>query len=55
MAKTRRKTYAKEEQLYGDSNKRNSHQYKRSKSEKRLQNALRSNNIDELLLDTGFK
>lgn len=49
MSKTRRKTHAKEEQMYSDSNRKNSHAFKRSKEEKRVQNALRSNNVEDLL------
>jgi len=49
MSKTRKKTHAKEEQMYSDYNRKNSHAYTRSKEEKRVQNALRSNNVDDLL------
>lgn len=49
MSKTKRKSYAQEEQMYTDFNRKNSYLYKKSKSEKKMQNALRSNDIDKLI------
>jgi len=48
MSNTRRKSYALEEQMYSDHNRKNSYLYQRSKSEKRVMNALRCNDIDSL-------
>lgn len=49
MSHTKKKTFIKEEQMYSDHNRKNVDRFKRNKSEKKLSNALRSNNLDELL------